>query len=93
MNTITVKGVKENFEISRIAFGTGSALKELSKEEFFQLFDTFFAKGGMVLDTAPGYNRGKSEKYIGEWMAERGNRDKVIISTKACHTFEENQAV
>jgi len=38
MNTITVKGVKENFEISRIAFGTGSALKELSKEEFFQLF-------------------------------------------------------
>lgn len=88
MNTITVKGVKENFEISRIAFGIGSALKELSKEEFFQLFDTFFAKGGTVLDTAPGYNRGKSEKYIGEWMAERGNRDKVIISTKACHTFE-----
>ena len=88
MKQITVKGVREDFEISRIAFGTGSAMKELSKEEFFALFDLFVEKVGNVLDTAPGYNGGRSEKYIGEWMKLHNNRDQIFVSTKACHTFE-----
>lgn len=74
--------------ISKFAFGTGSALRELSKEEFFGLFDLFAGAGGNCLDTAPGYNGGRSETYIGEWMKAHGNRPAMIISTKACHTFE-----
>ncbi|WP_303972167.1 aldo/keto reductase [Streptococcus merionis] len=88
MKYITAKGVNGDFQVSRIAFGTGSALKNLTKAEFFELFDLFVSKGGNVLDTAPGYNRGRSEQYIGEWMKSRDNREDVIVSTKACHTFE-----
>ena len=88
MKQITVKGIKEDFSISRIAFGTGSVMKNLTKDEYFALFDLFYSMGGTVLDTAPGYCGGRSEKYIGEWIREHQNRDKIFISTKACHSFE-----
>ena len=88
MKHITVSGVKEDFQISRIALGTGSVMKDLTKEEYFALFDLYASKGGNVLDTAPGYCGGRSERYIGEWMKLRRNRDQMFISTKACHAFE-----
>ena len=63
-------------------------MKALAKEQVFQLFDRFADAGGNCLDTAPGYNGGRSEAYIGEWLKLHGNRPGMIISTKACHAFE-----
>jgi aryl-alcohol dehydrogenase-like predicted oxidoreductase len=88
MKHITVKGINEEFQISRIAFGTGSVMKDLTKEKYFALFDYYAEKGGNVLDTAPGYCGGRSERYIGEWMKIHHNREQMFISTKACHAFE-----
>lgn len=87
MKQITVNGIREDFQISRIAFGTGSVMKELSKEQYFELFDLFASKGGNVLDTAPGYCGGRSEKYIGEWMKLHRCREKICVSTKVSHAF------
>ena len=87
MKHITVKGVRDEFQISRIAFGTGSVMKDLTREEYFELFDYYASKGGNVLDTAPGYCGGRSERYIGEWMKLHQNREQMFISTKACHAF------
>lgn len=87
MKYFTVKGIHSDFEASKVAFGTGSEIRSLSKEERFALFDFFFERGGNILDTAPGYCDGTSEKHIGEWMKLRGNRKDVRISTKACHAF------
>ncbi|MBQ9613303.1 MAG: aldo/keto reductase [Lachnospiraceae bacterium] len=87
MKYFTVKGIHGDFEISKVAFGTGSEIKNLSRGERFELFDYYYEMGGNVLDTAPGYCGGTSEKDIGAWMKERGNRDKIRISTKACHAF------
>ena len=88
MKHITVKGIHDDFQISRIAFGTGSVMKDLSKDDYFALFDLYASKGGNVLDTAPGYCGGRSERYIGEWMKLHHNREQICISTKACHAFE-----
>ena len=46
MKQLTVKGIKEDFSISRIAFGTGSVMKELSRDQYFALFDLFYSMGG-----------------------------------------------
>jgi aryl-alcohol dehydrogenase-like predicted oxidoreductase len=51
---------------------------------------SFYAdNGGNFIDTAdmysqwaPGHIGGESERIIGEWMAKRGNRQKMIIATK-----------
>ena len=34
------------------------------------------------VDTAESYGDGASETIIGNWMAARGNRDKVVVATK-----------
>jgi aryl-alcohol dehydrogenase-like predicted oxidoreductase len=53
------------------------------------VLDAYVAAGGNFIDTADGYGnwvegnpRGMSERIIGRWMAERGNRDELVIATK-----------
>lgn len=59
------------------------------RDASFAVLDAFVAAGGNFIDTADlysvwgeGHEGGESETVIGEWMAERGNRDQVIIATK-----------
>lgn len=76
---------------SIICFGTQSMGAEISKSDSFTLLDTFVDQGGNFLDTAHIYSdwipgeKGRSERIIGEWIKERGIRDKVIIGTKGAH--------
>lgn len=54
----------------------------MDKEQSFKLLDAFVEAGGNFIDTANNYQHEESEKWIGEWMAERKNRDRLIIATK-----------
>ncbi|MGY1635394.1 aldo/keto reductase [Geodermatophilus sp. SYSU D00742] len=35
------------------------------------------------VDTAESYGKGRSEEILGDWMASRGVRDRVVVATKA----------
>jgi aryl-alcohol dehydrogenase-like predicted oxidoreductase len=35
------------------------------------------------VDTAESYGAGRSEQILGAWMAERGQRDRMVVATKA----------
>lgn len=48
----------------------------------FEVLDAYVAAGGNFIDTANIYAEGESERIIGRWMAERGNRHEVILATK-----------
>jgi aryl-alcohol dehydrogenase-like predicted oxidoreductase len=55
----------------------------------FAVLDAYAAAGGNFVDTAdsyaawvPGNEGGESETIIGRWMADRGNRDELVIATK-----------
>ena len=52
--------------------------------ESFAILDAYTAAGGNFVDTANSYlvEHGRSETIIGRWMAERGNRDGVVLATK-----------
>lgn len=59
------------------------------RETSFAILDAFVDAGFNGVDTAdiysgwvPGHVGGESETIIGEWLATRGGRDKVIIATK-----------
>ena len=79
---------KFGMNLSKIGLGTGRFGTVVSKEMSFEMLDMFYEHGGNVIDTARNYyewvenGRGKSEQTIGAWIAERGIRDKVYISTK-----------
>jgi aryl-alcohol dehydrogenase-like predicted oxidoreductase len=55
----------------------------------FSILDAFVAAGGRIIDTAdvysawaPGNKGGESETIIGEWLAQRGPSEDVLIATK-----------
>lgn len=54
----------------------------MDKEQSFKLLDAYFAAGGNFIDTANNYQHEESEKWIGEWMAQGKNRDRMVVATK-----------
>ena len=50
------------------------------------MFDHFVAAGGNAFDTAWLYGKGYYEKLLGQWMANRGNRDDLVLIVKGAHT-------
>ncbi len=52
------------------------------RDQSFAVLDAYAAAGGNFIDTADLYAGGESEKIVGAWMAERGNRDDIVVATK-----------
>jgi aryl-alcohol dehydrogenase-like predicted oxidoreductase len=59
------------------------------KKTSFAILDAFLEAGFNAIDTAdvysrfvPGHAGGESETVIGEWMKQRGVRDRVVLITK-----------
>lgn len=60
------------------------------ERQSFAVLDAYAAAGGNHVDTADVYaswvegnSGGESETIIGDWMRSRGNRDEVLVATKA----------
>lgn len=77
--------------VSTIALGTDVYGTDLDEKTSFEMLDFYVQNGGNIIDTANVYadwvpgERGRSEKLIGRWLKNRGNREKYIISTKGGH--------
>jgi aryl-alcohol dehydrogenase-like predicted oxidoreductase len=53
-------------------------------DESFAVLDAYAAAGGNFVDTSSSYTLqgGESETIVGDWMADRGNRDDIVLVTK-----------
>ena len=59
----------------------------------FAVLDRFLDAGGpqpAFVDTAESYRDGASEAILGDWMAARGVRDRVVVATKASRGAKEH---
>lgn len=74
-------------KVSELCFGTwrfgkeNDGVVETDREEAHELLDTFADDGGNFIDTANSYGNGKSEQWIGKWLADR-DREDYVIATK-----------
>jgi aryl-alcohol dehydrogenase-like predicted oxidoreductase len=80
---------KSGLEVSPLCFGGNVFGWTVDEPTSFELLDAFVAAGFDFIDTADVYSRwvpgnkgGESETILGEWMKQRGNRDKIIVATK-----------
>lgn len=80
---------KTDLKIAPLVLGGNVFGWTADKETSFAILDGFLAAGFNAIDTADVYNRfapglegGESETVLGEWMKDRGVRDKIIIITK-----------
>ncbi|MEV8338657.1 aldo/keto reductase [Leucobacter sp. NPDC077196] len=78
-----------DLDIAPLALGGNVFGWTADRAASFDVLDAFVAGGGDFIDTADGYSAwapgnsgGESETIIGEWLAERGNRDSVVLATK-----------
>lgn len=71
--------------ISRLVQGTANAAFTPDKpDQAFALLDLAFKYGINTFDSAYGYGE-KLETCLGNWIRERGVRDKVVILAKGAH--------
>ena len=93
MRYLSIPGIDK--PISRIALGSVSFTPE-TYVRAAELLDAFVAAGGTCVDTAHVYGRGASDRTLGMWIAERGNRDqhrKQHLSGKAYSVFHRKPPV
>jgi aryl-alcohol dehydrogenase-like predicted oxidoreductase len=69
-------------KVSPLCLGTMNFGGRSDAKESHSILDGYLELGGNFIDTANVYNDGKSEEVIGTWMAAKGTRDKIVLSTK-----------
>lgn len=78
-----------DLEIAALAFGGNVLGWTADRDTSFDVLDAFVAGGGDFIDTADGYSHwvptntgGESETIIGQWLAKRGNRERITLASK-----------
>ena len=79
-----------SLSVSRITLGTMTWGEQNSEEEAHQQLDEAIALGVNLIDTAEMYpvpprpeTQGSTERFLGTWLAKPGNRERVLVATKA----------
>lgn len=73
---------RSDLHIEPLVLGTNVIGGTLDEARSFEVLDGFVAEGFNAIDTADSYGKGASETIIGNWIAARGNRDRVLVFTK-----------
>ena len=80
---------KTGVEVAPLVLGGNVFGWTADKATSFAILDAYFEAGFNAVDTADVYNRyapgmqgGESETVIGEWMKDRGVRDRFVVITK-----------
>lgn len=80
---------RSDIEVSVISLGSMTWGEQNSEAEGFAQLDMALDRGVNFIDTAEIYaapprreTYGRSEEVIGNWLAARGERDKVVLATK-----------
>ncbi len=73
---------RSELQIEPLVLGTNVFGGTIDEAQTFRVLDAFLAEGFSAIDTADIYGKGVSETLIGNWLAARQNRDKVMLFTK-----------
>src|SRR6185312_17334146 len=80
---------RTGLRVSRLCLGTMTFGTEWgwgsAEETARQIYNRFLDSGGNFIDTADGYTNGTSERLIGKFIKDRGDRDRTVLATK--YTF------
>ncbi len=80
---------RTGIKVSALCLGTMTFGEQNTEAEAHAQLDRALAAGIQFIDTAEMYpvppmaeTQGRTESYIGSWLASRGGRDRVILATK-----------
>ncbi|MBA1333507.1 aldo/keto reductase, partial [Candidatus Endoriftia persephone str. Guaymas] len=80
---------RTGIHVSALCLGTMTFGEQNSEAEAHAQLDRALTAGISLIDTAEMYpvpprpeTQGRTESYIGSWLAKRGQRDRVILASK-----------
>ncbi|MEX2517405.1 MAG: NADP(H)-dependent aldo-keto reductase [Gammaproteobacteria bacterium] len=80
-----------DIDVSEICLGTMTWGEQNSEADAHEQLDYAVSQGINFIDTAELYpvppvaeTQGRTEEYIGSWLAKRKDRDRLIIASKVC---------
>ena len=73
--------------VSTIGMGCVTFGREIDRNASFTILDHAYEQGITLYDTAEAYAAGASETVLGEWIADRSVRDKIVLATKVSGTL------
>jgi len=75
--------------VSALCLGTMYFGSRIERADAFAMLDRYYEAGGRFLDTAnnyatwiEGYDEPRSERVVGDWLADRGVREEMVVATK-----------
>jgi len=81
-------------DVSALCLGTLNFGSRTDRDTSIALLDAYVEAGGNFLDSAncysywvPGCAGGESEALLGDWMRERGNRERIFVATKVFNEY------
>jgi aryl-alcohol dehydrogenase (NADP+) len=82
---------KTGLRVPVLCLGTMTFGLQCDRDTSFAILDRALAGGLDFLDTADVYplgggldTVGRTEEILGEWMRERGNRERIVLASKCC---------
>lgn len=88
---------KTDLNVSRICFGCWQLSPRwwgpVPSDEWRAAADSALELGVNFIDTADAYGDGHAESVLGDWMADRKCRDRLIVATKFFWNFEQAQRI
>ena len=82
---------RTDLQVSQLCLGTMTWGEQNTETEAHEQLDYAVAAGINFIDTAElypvppkGETQGRTEEYLGSWLAKRKDRDKLIIASKVC---------
>jgi aryl-alcohol dehydrogenase-like predicted oxidoreductase len=82
-----------DLEVSSIGMGCVTFGREIDRAASFEVLDRALDRGVTLFDTAEAYGQGASETVLGEWIADRGVRDRIVLATKVSGVLTRDRVI
>jgi aryl-alcohol dehydrogenase-like predicted oxidoreductase len=82
-----------DLEVSSIGMGCVTFGREIDRAASFEVLDRALDRGVTLFDTAEAYGKGASETVLGEWIADRGVRDRIVLATKVSGVLTRDRVI
>ncbi len=80
-------------QVSSIGMGCVTFGREIDREASFEVLDRALDRGITLFDSAEAYAQGASENVLGEWIADRGVRDRIVLATKVSGELTKDRVI
>ena len=82
-----------DLQVSSIGMGCVTFGREIDRDASFAVLDHALERGITLFDTAEAYAAGSSETVLGEWISERGVRERIVLATKVSGTVTRERVI